>query len=296
VAWRRRRRAAIWGSAGLTAAAGLIIAILATTGRPPVPPPEPDTAGRIAALRGSLELVPPAGTPATSATPSVGLAVAVGTRLRTGPETFIALELADGASLRLDRDTSASLDSPRAVLLDAGAAYVDSRSGTGGAIEVRTPLGTASDVGTQFEVRHEEDGLLVRVREGSVSVSRRDESFEVSEGTTMTVLPDGSTSRGTTRRDGPEWQWAAEAAPALEIEGQSAVVFLRWVSRETGLGLTFASDAVERFAAATTLHGTIEGLSPAHAAEVVLPSCGLGHRVVDGTLVVERLTTETREP
>jgi hypothetical protein len=38
------------------------------------------------------------------------------------------------------------------------------------------------------------------------------------------------------------------------------------------------------------------GLSPAHAAEVVLPSCGLEHRVVDGTLVVERLTTETREP
>lgn len=174
--------------------------------------------------------------------------------------------------------------------------YVDSRSGAGGAIEVRTPLGTARDVGTQFEVRHADDGLLVRVREGSVSVSRRAESFEVGEGTTVTVLPDGSTRRGTTRPDGPEWQWAAEAAPPLAIEGQSAATFLRWVTRETGLGLRFADDQVERFAETTVLHGTIEGLSPARAAGVVLPSCGLDHRVIDGTLVVERAATESMTP
>jgi hypothetical protein len=84
-------------------------------------------------------------------------------------------------------------------------------------------------------------------------------------------------------------------APALEIEGRSAVVFLRWVSRETGLVLRFGDEEVERFAAATTLHGTIEGLSPADAAGIVLPGCGLEHRVVDGTLVVERLAAGKRD-
>jgi ferric-dicitrate binding protein FerR (iron transport regulator) len=292
---RRQRRVAAWGLTGLAAAAALAAALLLTTTRRPVPPHAPATAGRIAALRGRLEVVPQAEAAGRLLTPALGAEVSVGAQLRTGPASLVALDLSDGASLRLDRGTSARFVAQRVVLLDAGAVYVDSRLGPADGIEVRTPLGSARETGTQFEVRHADDGLVVRVREGSVAVSRRAESFEIDAGTTMTVLPDGSTARGTTRPDGPEWQWAAEVAPALQIEGQSALVFLHWVSRETGLALRFGDHEVERLATETILHGTIEGLAPAHAAEVVLPGCGLGHRVIDGALVVERVATERRD-
>ena len=74
---------------------------------------------------------------------------------------------------------------------------------------------------------------------------------------------------------GPEWSWVQEIAPPFDIESRSVLAFLDWVSRETGVTIRFADPEVEQLAAATILHGAIEGLTPSEAPAVILPSCRL---------------------
>ncbi len=177
------------------------------------------------------------------------------------------------------------------VELERGALYVDSRVGDEGTVEVRTALGVARDVGTQFEVRLGEGLLTVRVREGTVVLTRDDAVLQIAEGTGV-AIEEGRAPLGLAVSSyGPEWDWILEAAPDFEIEGRTALDFLGWVTRETGLELSFRSPEVEQFAGITILHGTIDGLPPGRAAEVVLPGCGLEAVREGGRLVVARSGT-----
>jgi hypothetical protein len=55
---------------------------------------------------------------------------------------------------------------------------------------------------------------------------------------------------------------------------------------QTGWRLEFADQEAASLADSVVLHGSIEHLTPAEAPGVVLASCGLGHRVSGGTMVV----------
>jgi len=64
------------------------------------------------------------------------------------------------------------------------------------------------------------------------------------------------------------------------------MVFLDWISAETGLWVRFTDSHAERLAASALLHGTLKGLTPAQAPQLVLPSCGLNVTKEPGTLVI----------
>lgn len=217
-----------------------------------------------------------------------------GTALVTAPSGFprsrLVLRLESGAEIRLDHSTSVVLASATALELEQGAVYVDTGEGEDGrgGIEVRTPLGTARDVGTRFVVRYTvEDGpvLLVRVREGEVALQAGDRYEETRAGTELVTWADGRLERRPAPRFGESWEWVLGAAPPFV--GRSVGDLLRWVSRETGWVVRFADAELAARVDRVTLHGTTGDLAPDEAAFVVLPAAGLRGELRKGTLFVD---------
>jgi hypothetical protein len=102
----------------------------------------------------------------------------------------------------------------------------------------------------------------------------------------------GPIQRSRTPVYGPDWDWVAEAAPTFEIEGRTLAAFLEHVSRERGWTLRFSSASVERTAAETILHGSIEGLSVEDSLATVVPASGLLHALRDGVLTLSPVGTK----
>ncbi len=216
-----------------------------------------------------------------------GEAVSTGALVDTGGGRS-ALVLANGVSLRLDAGTQVRLRSESVLELVRGAVYVDSAGEA--TVEVRTSLGVVRDVGTQFEVRLLDGGegsLRVRVREGAVLLEQDGEIHEGRAGTELTVAADGTVARGSVAVYGGEWDWILAAAPAFQAEGRTLDEFLDWLCREGGWTLRYTDGELAVRAAAATLSGDTEGLTPLQAAQLWLPASGLEYRLEDGTLVVD---------
>lgn len=206
---------------------------------------------------------------------------------------------AGGAVLRLDAGTRLRLVSARIFELERGALYADTDpiapaapapSGSG-ALEVRTPLGTARDLGTRFALRLlevPERALEVRVRDGAVSVERAGATHVAAAGEELTLHRDGETLRRKIAVHGPEWDWVLAAAPRFTVEGKSLRQLLDWVARETGWTYRFEDEELAASADEITLHGSLGGLRPDQAPFAVLPSAGLEGQLDDGTLIVRR--------
>ena len=219
---------------------------------------------------------------------AAGTGLAAGSAVETAAGGRAALRLAVGASLRLDGGTLVRLASPAVVVLERGAVYLDSGPADGGGLEVRTPFGIARDVGTQFEVRLGDDGLRLRVREGEVELEVGETSHRVTAGNALSVAGDGSVARAPAAAHGAEWSWVLAAAPSFDPEGRTLGEFLDWVARETGWSTRFADPELENEARTAKIHGSLAGLTPDQAPDLVLPSSGLRYHLEDGTMVIER--------
>lgn len=220
----------------------------------------------------------------------VGSPLVAGSTLATDGETpgRLTLRMRGGASVRLDVATQVRLASATMVELRRGAVYVDTGAASGRAeeIAVRAGNGLFRPAGTQFQVRVEGRETTLRVREGRVAMDRRDGSVVTGAGEELIVRGDGGVVRRPVAVTGPGWDWVGETAPMLAIEGVKVREFLTWIGRETGLRVELADGEAAAVADSCVLHGSIEHLTLADAPRVVLSSCGLGHRVSGGTLVV----------
>jgi ferric-dicitrate binding protein FerR (iron transport regulator) len=212
--------------------------------------------------------------------------VRTGQWLDTDETGRVALRLTDRTSVRLDTRTRARLLSSTIIELTGGALYVDAgRDSTG--LEVRTPLGTAYDIGTQFEIRLRDSSLQLRVRTGLVELRRGDRSISARPGTELDVAAGAVVSR-TVSAYGPEWEWAASLAPLFEIEGRPLSAFLEHLSREHGWTLRYADATLAHEVSGIILHGSVNGLQPREALAVALTTSGLHHRFQDGEVFVSR--------
>jgi hypothetical protein len=288
----RRRRIVLWAGCSIAAAAAIVVAIRPGGWFPKAPPP--GTTGPIATVQRAEGSVRREG----GGPLRVGDRLAAGSEVATGADGRVALALAGGESVRLDRDTQVRLE-PRAVLsLSRGAVYVDSgtRSARRSPLAVRTEMGTVRDVGTQFEVRLEDDTLQVSVREGAAHLTHGGRPFEIRAGTRLRVNMEGSAETRPLAAGDSDWSWILAIAPPFDLEGRTLSEYLDWVSRETGWRVQFAEPSIEQAAVRETLHGSIQGLRPDETPAAVLPTCGLRHRLTGGTLVVERLEPPGRRP
>lgn len=262
------------------------------------PAPPPAAVARVERVEGTVVVRSPAsGDPASAVLEEAletGQELLAGAELETA-ETGgrAALRLASGLSLRLDAGSRGRLLTAAVFQLDRGAVYADTGAGPGGGggIEIRTALGVARDVGTQFEVRLlEEQGpaMRVRVREGTVLVERGEDSRAAEAGTELALGSDGSVRRGKISRYGSPWAWVLDTAPRPAMEGWTLARFLAWVGRETGWEIRFADPGLEASAGEIHVYATLGSLTPEEAPAAVLPGAGLGFEVVDGVLVVRR--------
>jgi hypothetical protein len=295
VAINARQRRRLWAG-GLAAAAALVIAVVLVPRLQRDSAPTGLTAITVAVINGGLEVTPPGSTASFLGPADAGSVIPDGSLVRTRPGQRASMWLSGGQSLRLDDETVARLDSERSISLDSGAVYISSARGIESGIEVRTAFGTATDIGTQFEVRFENDSLDVSVREGMVSLARGGDEYRITDGIRFSVDAAGAVTTTPVTPYDPDWAWTGEIAPAFEIEGRSALAFLDWVSAETGLSVRFVDASVEKLAATTLLHGTITGLKPAETPSAVLPTCGLTAIDESGTLLVQRIDPNEARP
>ena len=289
-AWERGVRTRLWlrrSVVGLGVAAGLVLAFVALRGLGPWGGTElPLRVAVIEVFVGAGQI-----SSADSKQPRsvhIGDEMTAGSSLRTLADGGAALRLAGGESLRLGESTTVQFDSSSELTLEEGALYVDSPEGSSGRVEIKTALGFVREIGTQFEVRMDPNGLVVRVREGSVKITTEAAGIDLAAGSGISLSVDGELSEATISPNDPIWDWVVNLAPPVDLEGATAEAFLNWVSSETGLAIEYSGLEVEDAAQRTTLHGSLIGLGPGEAVEVVLPSCGLGARKTGDRLVIHQ--------
>ena len=225
----------------------------------------------------------------------VGGEVPAGAVIETPAKGRAALRLAGGQSMRIDGGTKLLVSAADAFVLEEGAVYVDSGTSAKTPVEVRTPLGTARDAGTQFEVRLTQGTMLVRVREGKVELKHEGETAIADAGVELAASEGRPVVRRTLPASGPTWEWVAACPPAYAIEGRTLREFLRWACREAGWRLSFADADSEKQAGSIRIHGAIDGMTVEQALAAVLPACGASHGIKDGALVVAAQANSRRQ-
>ncbi len=278
---RRRRRV---GSAALMALAAALIAAagLSVWRSSPVDGPRVATAERI-------EGPPPTviGPDGSSMRLSEGFVVQAGHRIASG-EGRVALRLESGASLRIDTASELRMSSADLIELERGAIYVDSGSAPSVAagISVETPLGKVEEIGTRFEVRFDDDGLRVRVRDGAVRLDGPGVSARGAAADELRLGPDGRVRRGSIATHGADWDWTLAVAPAFDLDGRTLGTFLRWTVRETGWTVRFADESLRTELESTLIRGPRASASPREALPLVLAACELSFRLEGGVVTI----------
>jgi ferric-dicitrate binding protein FerR (iron transport regulator) len=214
----------------------------------------------------------------------------IGATLETGADGRAALTFVAGAELRLDQGSRRSLAAANRFELERGAVYVvTAREPFSADVEIVTPLGRVTDVGTRFEVRASPKSLEIRVREGRVLLAHEGSESEVVAGTALRVDDRGRRVAESISPTGAEWDWTQAVSPAFAVEGRSLADYLAWLGAETGWAIAFESDELAESARSIELHGAaLAGLRPDRTPALVLPSCGLAYRAEGRSLRIER--------
>jgi hypothetical protein len=215
-------------------------------------------------------------------------AVLANDQVETDAASRVSLRTLDDTSVRLDRNSRARLLSATLIELMEGAVYISTAMQSRG-FEVRTPLGTVRDRGTQFEVRlvPGDASLRLRVRSGLVEISRGSSVIPAAAGTEATVSASGVDSRAIPTY-GTGWDWTENLAPSFDIEGRALSAFLEHVAREQGWTLKYGDADLTTAAERIVLHGSVQGLKPEEAIAVALATSGLQYHLRNGELVVFR--------
>jgi ferric-dicitrate binding protein FerR (iron transport regulator) len=216
-------------------------------------------------------------------------AISANTPITTGSDGRIALRLIGGQSLRVDTASHVILHSPNHISLEAGAIYVDTAFAAGEApILVSTPLGTAQDIGTQFQVRLTGMLLVVGVRNGLVEVSQPgQQNLSINKGYYVELDASGENGQHPLQPDDPNWDWIESVTPEFVIQGASLAEYLRWYAGERGVELVWADAASESRAAAAALAGSIAGASLDEGLLLVKQVAPFEHQLSGDTLWIK---------
>lgn len=277
---RHRRRWAV----PMAVAASVVLAGLIFIRAPLPTQPEVASLATVIQVSGALR-------DAAERTPiSRGAHLAGGARLETGDVGRAALEMADGTSVRLDHGTVLTLVADRRLSLESGAVYIDTASAGdrgGASLTIMTPHATATDIGTQFEVRVAGEGTLVRVREGEVRVSADGRDQISGAGIAARVDSGGEIRSEPIPVWGTSWDWTQQVAPPFDAEDRALAEFLAWSARELGLQLDYQGDSAGA-ARAIRLSGSVADMRPRDALQAVMTTTALDYRIEDGRLIVFR--------
>jgi len=154
-------------------------------------------------------------------------------------------------------------------------------------LAIQTPAGTFTHLGTQFQVAVYDGQTQVRVREGQVSWHSSVGDSVTGAGVELLIDKQGRVTRNQVATTGPVWRWTEVLAAPFEIENRPLADFLQHVARETGRKLVFGTPAVERRAAATIMHGSIDKLTSVEALSAVMATTSLRYALNEESIRIE---------
>ena len=277
---QRRRRIGGWAAAAAVAA----VAVSAWWVRPMLSPAAEPFA-RVARVEGTVEYRQDGSWTHVAD----GARIATGSALRTGQAGRAAIELDNGATLRLDRGTQLAFAAPGNAALEAGAVYVDAGAGDASsarAFALQTGFGEVRHLGTQYEARLDGGALRVAVREGRVGVATAAGDQVAATGEQLLFTPAGVERSALPPHDA-QWAWVGTVTPPFSIEGRTVDQFLEWAARETGREIRYASPAAAQRAREVVLRGSVSGLAPDQAVMAVLSTTSLQPRIEAERILVE---------
>jgi ferric-dicitrate binding protein FerR (iron transport regulator) len=231
-----------------------------------------------------------------TASSAAGRELARGDQLATGPGSQVAIRWGQG-SLRLDSATRVTLLDAQTISLLRGAVYFDSRpfsSDTAASIVVQTGFGEISHLGTQFQAHIDDDGLRLQVREGAVDIRGPRVDVQLSAGEALHVGQAGDVRRVAIASNDPDWQWAAEIAPELQLDGRSTAEVLGWIGRETGQRVVYRSEKARQLAASEARG--IGTLAPLPALRTIPYMTSLEYSIVDDVIAVDARESPPANP
>jgi ferric-dicitrate binding protein FerR (iron transport regulator) len=204
-----------------------------------------------------------------------GRVISSGETIETGGTGRALLSLVSGEQLRIDGQSRMNWTSRTDLRLARGTVYIETSAAPGAesslGVVVWTPVGAVRHVGTRFEVRVADGKARVRVRDGAVTFSRKDEApVMVGAGQQLSVARNILSIQPGPGSVDPQWAWTRDIAPDFSIEGRSLYDTLEWLSHETGLRVVYADERVRSQARRLTLRGSIEGLDTQAALRAVL--------------------------
>lgn len=298
--WRvrqpRGRATWTWWAAGAVAAAAIVAAVMVTR---PGTRPDPMLATRSNAPLATVHYVGGRVTGLVSGVASTtpiraGDVLTAGAELTSDGGTSATgsgatLTLADGVEVRVAPLTRLVLEGPGRLDLRSGSIYVDTAKRRAGAappaLEIRSAGAVIRDIGTRFLVAGGA-ATTVMVRDGRVQVERNRVPYEAGSGEQVVVTAAGGVTVSPAVAYGPAWDWIVRAAPPQPVDGRTLAEFLTWVEREGGRAIRYADPAIGAAADRTLVYGRIDGLTVDEALAVVLPSCGLTHRVEGAVITI----------
>jgi len=196
----------------------------------------------------------------------------------TGADGVALLRLGEGLTLRLAANSRLLVAAAGEVSLQAGTVYVDAdpRSGPQPLV-VATAYGRVRHLGTQYSIRAQAGQVEIAVREGRVELAggAAREALQAGGGEALRIEASGAVARTSVARDDARWDWLAGVPTPFELQGATLPAFLGWYGRETGRTIAFADPSGAARAQQVRLSGSIEGLSPEQALQVVAASSGL---------------------
>jgi len=271
---------------GLAVAASLMIAILAAY---VAWTPEPEPAVRLATVAKSIGAasIRDGNGESSRLLGVAGRVVQAGDTLVTSGDGSVSLSLDRGMTLRVNNNSEITLTSRDSVDVRVGTVYFDSGSSTlaGNALTIDTPFGSVEHLGTQYEVRVNEDDLRIRVREGAITFRDGQREFVGEIGQQLLLTGQSEPIQTPISTTGPQWQWVEELATAPTADRQQLMELLVWVARESGRELSFESNVVVS-AAETTLLTGVAGLTPAETLQVITSTTNIRYRIQDERLFV----------
>ncbi len=226
-----------------------------------------------------------------------------GTEIRTSRGSGLGLLLGESQSLRLGPDTEVRFDDSLRLALRTGTIYVDSgrhkdsdsRQSPG--LLITTPIGTAREIGTQFETHVGDGEMRIRVREGVVEAQAEQRIWTAQAQDQIRIGVDGSLERDTVEPSSPVWRWVEDLAPAPYADEITLSALLEWVGRETGRSIHFARPEVESRMHTTVLHGSPHRFSPMEALSVMLRTTDFEYTVAgDREILVDRRRMDGTRP
>ena len=217
-----------------------------------------------------------------------GNSIQQGDRVTTQSGIVSLQPLGSGLDIRLAENSQLNWVATNRIELEYGEVYVDADEDS-----EHFPITILADglviehIGTQYQVRRDDDQVDVAVREGEIRITYNNLNIS-SKGShnqgELTQFLNGSLIASTSIQPyGNRWSWASQLSPDIETDRMPVTEFLAWISDQTGYSVIYQDDPAD-----SQISGSIDTMDAMEALDDLMMFTDFSFNVddVQGTITV----------